>query len=57
MKNLIYWFIHNEIFTPIFITFLLIFAIIIAPFYRIWLYFYVYYRRVNLMENRIYEDK
>jgi len=48
MKNLIYWFIHNEILVPLLIIFLLIVAIIIAPFYRIWLYFYMYYRKANL---------
>jgi hypothetical protein len=45
--NFIYWFIHNEIATPILIFCLIIFGLAFAPFYIIGNYFYRYYCRVN----------
>jgi hypothetical protein len=43
----IYWFIHNEIATPVVILILIIVGLLFAPFYRIGNYFYKYYQRVN----------
>ena len=45
--NFLYWFIHNEIATPILMIFLIVFVSVIAPFYLISNYFYRYYCRVN----------
>lgn len=45
--NFLYWFIHNEILTPIFILLLITSLLIIAIPYRIYSYFYNYYVRVN----------
>jgi hypothetical protein len=45
--NFIYWFIHNEIATPILMLCLIIFGFVLAPFYIIGNYFYSYYCRVN----------
>jgi hypothetical protein len=46
----LYWFIHNEIATPLFIVALIIVSVILSPFYLIYYicnYFYRYYCRVN----------
>ena len=45
--NFLYWFIHNEIATPILIICLIIFGFALAPFYIIGNYFYRYYCRIN----------
>jgi hypothetical protein len=45
--NFLYWFIHNEVATPILVLCLIIFGFALAPFYIIANYFYRYYCRVN----------
>ena len=45
--NFLYWFIHNEIATPILIILIIVIGFIIAPFYIIGNYFHRYYCRVN----------
>jgi len=45
--NFIYWFIHNEIATPLLIIVLIVVGFIFAPFYLISNYFYRYYCRIN----------
>lgn len=45
--NFLYWFIHNEIATPILMLSLIIFGFALAPFYIIGNYFYRYYCHVN----------
>ena len=45
--NFLYWFIHNEIATPILMICLIIFGFALAPFYIVGNYFYRYYCRVN----------
>jgi hypothetical protein len=45
--NFLYWFVHNEIATPIFVVLIIVIGFIIAPFYIIGNYFHRYYCRVN----------
>jgi len=45
--NFLYWFIHNEIATPIFAILIIVFGLALAPFYKVVNYFYRYYCRVN----------
>jgi hypothetical protein len=45
--NFLYWFIHNEIATPILMICLIIFGFALAPFYIVGNDFYRYYCRVN----------
>jgi hypothetical protein len=47
LGNFLYWFIHNEIATPILMICLIIFGFALAPFYIVGNYFYRYYCRVN----------
>lgn len=47
--NFLYWFIHNEIATPILIICLIIFGFALAPFYIVGNYFYRYYCRINVL--------
>jgi len=41
--NFLYWFIHNEIATPIFVILIIVFVFALAPFYIVVNYFYRYY--------------
>lgn len=45
--NFLYWFIHNEMATPILMICLIVFVFVLAPFYIVGDYFYRYYFRVN----------
>jgi hypothetical protein len=45
--NFLYWFIHNEIATTIFVILIIVFGFVLAPFYIVVNYFYQYYCRVN----------
>lgn len=46
--NFLYWFIHNEVLTPILIVCVFTFGFIIAPFYIVGNYFHEYYYRANI---------
>jgi len=51
--NFIYWFIHNEIATPILMLCLIIFGLALAPFYKTGNYFYHYYCCVNDTQRKM----
>jgi len=49
-SKFIYWFIHNEIATPLFVVVLIMISVILSPFYLInsvCNYFHRYYYRIN----------
>lgn len=47
MGNALYWFMHNEIATPLLVFILFIVLIVIAPFILAKDYLFRYYNRVN----------